>query len=166
MLNKTKHKTRLAQNLKAKHTSNANTKTRREREKVIESLGALFLPHLGRTFPLSEPLNQLWGGRIETVKVWKVYGIEIPGPYRPWAQAQQKGLVTLRPSWNFLNVQTSLGYWIPRGDRLNVPGQVYEPCPGKSWYARETELSNIIGQDGTKFQDHKCCTALSPKHPL
>ena len=58
MLNKAKHKTRLTQNMKAKHTSNAKTKTRRgERELVIESLGALFLPHLGRTFPLSEPLN-------------------------------------------------------------------------------------------------------------
>ena len=33
MLNKVKHKTRLTQNLTAKHTSNANTKTRREREK-------------------------------------------------------------------------------------------------------------------------------------
>ena len=29
----TKHKTRLTQNLKAKHTSNAHTKTRREKEK-------------------------------------------------------------------------------------------------------------------------------------
>ena len=34
------------------------------------------------------------------------------------------------------------------------------------WYAQETELPNIIGQDETKFQDHKCSTALSPKHPL
>ena len=58
MLNKAKNKTRLAQNLKAKHTSNANTKTRREREKVIESLRTLFLPYLGRTFSLSEPMNQ------------------------------------------------------------------------------------------------------------
>ena len=33
MLNKTKHKTRLTQNLKAKHTSNAHTKTRKEKEK-------------------------------------------------------------------------------------------------------------------------------------
>ena len=33
MLNKTKHKNRLTQNLKVKHTSNANTKTRKEREK-------------------------------------------------------------------------------------------------------------------------------------
>ena len=33
MLNKAKYKTRLTQNLKVKHTSNANTKTRREREK-------------------------------------------------------------------------------------------------------------------------------------
>ena len=32
MLNKAKHKTRLTQNMKAKHTSNANTKTRRERK--------------------------------------------------------------------------------------------------------------------------------------
>ena len=33
MLNKAKHKTRITQNMKAKHTSNANTKIRREREK-------------------------------------------------------------------------------------------------------------------------------------
>ena len=47
MLNKIMHKTRLAQNTKAKHTSNAKTKTRRgEREKVIESPRAFFLPHL------------------------------------------------------------------------------------------------------------------------
>ena len=45
------HKTRLTQNNKAKHTSNAKTKTRKgEREEVIESLGALFLPYLRRTF--------------------------------------------------------------------------------------------------------------------
>ena len=58
MLNKAKHKTRLTQNMKAKHTSNANTKIRREREKVIKSLGNLFFPHPGRTFPLIKPLNQ------------------------------------------------------------------------------------------------------------
>ena len=47
------HKTKLTQNTKAKHISNAKTKTRRgEREKVIESLGALFFPYLGRTFRL------------------------------------------------------------------------------------------------------------------
>ena len=57
MLNKAKHKTRLTQNMKAKHTSNANTKIRREREKVIKSLGTLFLPHFGGIFPLSKPLN-------------------------------------------------------------------------------------------------------------
>ena len=60
MLNKAKHKTRLTQNMKAKHKSNATQKKKkgeREREEVIESLRALFLPHLGRTFPLSEPLN-------------------------------------------------------------------------------------------------------------
>ena len=33
MLNKAKHKTRLTQNMKAKHTSNAHIKTRREKEK-------------------------------------------------------------------------------------------------------------------------------------
>ena len=59
MLNKAMHKTRLTQNTKAKHTSNAKTKTRRgEREKVTKSLGAFFLPHLGRTFLFSEPLIQ------------------------------------------------------------------------------------------------------------
>ena len=52
-------KTRLTQNLKAKHTSNAHTKKQEEREgKVIESLRALFLPHPGRTFPLIKPKNQ------------------------------------------------------------------------------------------------------------
>ena len=59
MLNKAMHKTRLTQNMKAKHTSNAKTKTRRgERELVIESLGALFLPHLRITFLFSKPLIQ------------------------------------------------------------------------------------------------------------
>ena len=65
MLNKQSIKTRLTQNMKAKHTSNANTKIRREREKVIKSLGTLFLPHLGRTFPLIKLLNRRWGGRIK-----------------------------------------------------------------------------------------------------
>ena len=50
------HKTRLTQNNKAKRTSNVNKKQEEEREKVIESLGAIFLPHLGRTFPFGEPL--------------------------------------------------------------------------------------------------------------
>ena len=56
MLNKAKHKTRLTQNSKAKHTNYANKNKKIER-KVIESLGALFLPHLRRTFPLIKPLN-------------------------------------------------------------------------------------------------------------
>ena len=68
MLNNQSIKTRLTQNLKAKHISNAQTKTKRER-KVTESLGALFLPHLGRTFPLIKPLNRRWGRK--TVQVWK-----------------------------------------------------------------------------------------------
>ena len=47
--NKTKHKTRLTQNIKAKHTSNASNakqKQEGEREKVTESLGTLFFAHL------------------------------------------------------------------------------------------------------------------------
>ena len=57
MLNQTMHKTRLTQNMKAKHISNAKTKTRKgKREKVIESLGAFFLLHLGRTFSFSKRL--------------------------------------------------------------------------------------------------------------
>ena len=59
MLNKAMHKTRITQNTKAKHTSNAITKTRRgEREKGTKSLCAFFLPHLGRTFPFRKPLIQ------------------------------------------------------------------------------------------------------------
>ena len=55
---------------KTKHSSYAKQK-QEEREEVIESLRALFLPHLGRTFPLSKPLNLWWGERIETVQVRK-----------------------------------------------------------------------------------------------
>ena len=59
MLNNQSMKTRLTQNMKAKHISNAHTQKQEERErKVIESLGDLFLPHLGRTFPSSNPLNR------------------------------------------------------------------------------------------------------------
>ena len=59
MLNKAMHKTRLTQNKKAKHTSNAYTKTiKGEREKVTRSLEAFFLPHLGRTFPFDKTLIQ------------------------------------------------------------------------------------------------------------
>ena len=56
MLNKAKHKIRQTQNKKAKHTSNAYSKTRkgereREREReVTKSFRAFFLPQLGRTF--------------------------------------------------------------------------------------------------------------------
>ena len=57
MLNKSMHKTRLTQNIKAKHTNNAKTRTRKgEREKVTKSLGVLFLPYFGRTFPFYKPL--------------------------------------------------------------------------------------------------------------
>ena len=43
----------------------------RERKKVTKSLGVFFFPHLGRTFPFNEPLIQRWGGKIETIQVWK-----------------------------------------------------------------------------------------------
>ena len=46
MSNNQSIKTRLTQNNKAKHTSDAKQKQEEEREKVTESLGALFLPHL------------------------------------------------------------------------------------------------------------------------
>ena len=70
MLNNQSIKSRLIQNMKSKHLSNAYTKTNRER-KVTESFGALFIPHLGRTFLSSKPLNRRWRGRIKTVQVWK-----------------------------------------------------------------------------------------------
>ena len=74
MLNKAKHKTRPTQNKKAKHTSNAYSKTwKEEREKVTKSLRAFFLPHLGRTFLFDKPLIRQWGGRIEIVQVRKEY---------------------------------------------------------------------------------------------
>ena len=42
-----------------------------EREEMIESLGAFFLPHLGRTSLSSKPLIQRGGGKIEIVQVRK-----------------------------------------------------------------------------------------------
>ena len=57
MLSKAKHKTKLTQNKSETHKLCKNTNMKREK-KMIESLGALFLPHLGRTFPLREALNQ------------------------------------------------------------------------------------------------------------
>ena len=69
MLNKAMHKTRLTQNKKAKHPSNAKTKTRKgEREKVTKSLGAFFLPHLGRTFLFCKPLIWRWGEELKLFK--------------------------------------------------------------------------------------------------
>ena len=70
MLNKAKHKTRLTQKSKAKHTRNASKNKKIER-KVIESLGTLFLPHPGRTLHLIKTMNRRWGGRIKTVQVQK-----------------------------------------------------------------------------------------------
>ena len=59
MLNKAKYKTKLTQNKKEKYTSNAYSKTRKEKiEKVTKSLRAFFLSHLGRTFSFDEPLIQ------------------------------------------------------------------------------------------------------------
>ena len=52
MLNNAMHKTRLTQNKKVKHTSNAKKKKKKKkkrrgkREKVTKSLGAFFLPHV------------------------------------------------------------------------------------------------------------------------
>ena len=57
-IEKVMHKTRLTQNSKPRHTSNVNQKYKEDREEVTESLGTLFLPNLGRAFPLSESLNQ------------------------------------------------------------------------------------------------------------
>ena len=55
---------------KTKHSSYAKQK-QEEKEELIESLGALFLPHLERTFLLSKPLNLWWREKIKTVQVWK-----------------------------------------------------------------------------------------------
>ena len=56
MLNKAKRKTRLTQNKSKTHKLCNNKNTKREK-KVIELIGAFFLPHPGRTFPLIKPLN-------------------------------------------------------------------------------------------------------------
>ena len=40
-----------------------------EREKMTKSLGAFFVPHLGRTFLFCKPLIRRWGGRMETIQV-------------------------------------------------------------------------------------------------
>ena len=69
MLNKSMHKTRLTQNTKAKHTSNAKTKTRRgEREKVTKSFGAFSFHTLEEPFHLTNPWS---GGEGEELKLFK-----------------------------------------------------------------------------------------------
>ena len=59
--NKAMHKTRLTQNTKVKHTSNAIKK--RERKKSDINTSSLF--------PSTLPLNRRLGGRIETIQVRK-----------------------------------------------------------------------------------------------
>ena len=64
MLNKAMHKTRLAQSKKAKHTSNAKTKTRRgEREKVTKLLGAFFPSTLWKNFFVLQTLDPVVKGK-------------------------------------------------------------------------------------------------------
>ena len=58
MLNNQSIKTRLTKNLKAKNTKVMHTQKQGERKKMTKSLGALFLPHPRRTFPLIKPLNR------------------------------------------------------------------------------------------------------------
>ena len=57
MLNKAKHKIRLTQNKSKTHKLCKNKNTKSEK-KVIESLGAIFLPHHGKTFSLIKLLNR------------------------------------------------------------------------------------------------------------
>ena len=80
MLSKVKHKTRLTQNKSKTHKLCKNKNTKREK-KVIESLGTLFLPHLGRTFPLIKLLNRQWGG-----KNWNCSSSK--GTWRLWEDLQ------------------------------------------------------------------------------
>ena len=68
MLNNQSIKTRLTQNLKTKHISNAHIKKKKRERKVTESLGALFLPHPRRTFLLIKPLNRRWEGKTVQVR--------------------------------------------------------------------------------------------------
>ena len=59
--------------MKAKTQVMHTQKQEERKRKVTESLEAFFLPCLGRNFPLNEPLNRQWEGRIETVQVRKEY---------------------------------------------------------------------------------------------
>ena len=79
-------KTRLIQNKSKTHKLCKSKYSKREK-KVIESLGVLFLPHLGRTFLLIKPLNWRWRGRIEIVQVRK----EHEG-FEKISKASKKGL--------------------------------------------------------------------------
>ena len=45
-----------------------HTQNKKRERKVIESHGALFLPHPRRTFPLIKPLNRRWGGKTVQVR--------------------------------------------------------------------------------------------------
>ena len=45
-----------------------HTQNKKRERKMIESLGTLFLPHPGRTFPLIKPLNRRWKGKTVQVR--------------------------------------------------------------------------------------------------
>ena len=61
-------KTRLTQNKSKTHKLCKNKNKKREKEKVIESFGAIFLPHPRRTFPLIKTLNRRWGEELKPLK--------------------------------------------------------------------------------------------------
>ena len=75
MLNKTMHKTRLTQNMKAKHTSNAKakkTKTRKGKERKSDKIiWSLFPFTPWKNLSIRKPLIRQWWGRIETVQFRK-----------------------------------------------------------------------------------------------
>ena len=58
ILNKAKHKTILIKKVKQNTQEMQKKKNKKIERKAIQSLGALFLPHLGGTFPLIKPLNR------------------------------------------------------------------------------------------------------------
>ena len=57
------HKTRLTQNSKPRHTTNANQKYEEDKEEVTETLGTIFLQYPGRIFPFSEALDPMVRGK-------------------------------------------------------------------------------------------------------
>ena len=95
-------KTRLTQNKSKTHKLCKNKNKKREKEKVIESFGAIFLPHPRRTFPLIKTLNRRWGEELKPLKFernMRALRRSLRGAREDWSWFWLLDAIMLLPCW-------------------------------------------------------------------